>query len=264
MSPTFSISRLGKLITKQFFENLRLYTFSVLALFGLLSLAFAFWFSASEPRFLEEGTYVIMIFGLFITGSVFASMAFNMLGNKDKGIYWLSVPATHLEKLICTIFYSTIVFTLVYLLCFYTVKTIVISLLTEYIKTHPGSKYYELTDFENGFGGVIKYFIYGYFAVQSLHLLGSVYFKRYSFIITTVVGAVLAFTFAYYLNKLQYSLHGTWDITSLKIRDTGINDSYRLYSVSPTVNNIIKYMFQFAWAPLFWVVAWFRLKEKEI
>jgi hypothetical protein len=109
MSSTFSISRLGKLIVKQLFENSRLYIFSVLALFGLLSLVFAFWISATGPHFYEVGAYIIFLFGLFITGSVFASMSFNMLGSKDKGIYWLGIPATHLEKLICTIFYSTIV-----------------------------------------------------------------------------------------------------------------------------------------------------------
>ncbi len=104
MSSTLSLTRLGKLITKQLFENSRLYIFSILALFGLLSLVFAFWFVAAGPNYHEEQTYIIFIFGLFIAGTVFAGMSFNMLGSKDKGIYWLSVPATHLEKLICTIF----------------------------------------------------------------------------------------------------------------------------------------------------------------
>jgi hypothetical protein len=264
MSSTFSISRLGKLIVKQLFENSRLYIFSVLALFGLLSLVFAFWISATGPHFYEVGAYIIFLFGLFITGSVFASMSFNMLGSKDKGIYWLGIPATHLEKLICTIFYSTIVFTLVYCLCFYIIKTISISFLTEYIKNNPGMSYEPLTDFEHGFGAAIKYFIYAYFAVQSLYLLGSVYFSRYSFVITTVVGALLIFAFGYYINRIQNNLHGVFDMTSLIIRDSGIKDSYLLYSLSPTISNILKYLVQFAWAPLFWIVSWFRLKEKEI
>lgn len=266
MSSTFSFSRLGKLITKQLFENSRLYIFSVLALFALLAIIFTFWISASGPNFREEETYIIFLFGLFIAGSVFASISFNMLGSKDKGIYWLGVPATHLEKLICTIFYTTIVFTIAYCLCFYIVKMLAIAFLSEYMKKLPGSTYTELTDFKHGFGSVIKFFIYGYFAVQSLYLLGSVYFSRYSFIITTVASAFIIFVFVYYLSRIHDNMLGPvgWDLISAKKWDAGVKDGYFLYSISPTVANIFKYLVQFAWAPLFWIVTWFRLKEKEI
>src|SRR5687767_9731555 len=107
MSSTFSFSRLGKLIAKQFFENSRFYLFCVLAMFGLQAIVFVLWVGASGPIYYEQVTYIIFIFGLFISGTVFAGMSFNMLGSKDKGIYWLSIPATHLEKLVCTILYST-------------------------------------------------------------------------------------------------------------------------------------------------------------
>ncbi|MDB5247264.1 MAG: hypothetical protein JWQ40_1658 [Segetibacter sp.] len=266
MSSTFSFSRLGKLMAKQLFENSRLYIFSVLALFGLLSLVFAFWIGTGAPDYQEEETYGIFLFGLFIAGTVFASMSFNMLGSKDKGIYWLSVPATHLEKLICTIFYTTALFTLAYCLVFYIVKSLAIVFLAEFIKKHPGSSYREMTDFKNGFGSVIKYFIYGYFAVQSLYLLGSVYFRRYSFIITTVAGAFLIFVFAYYMTRIHDNMLGavSWDLISVRKADKAIKDGYMLYSVSPTVAGIFKYTIQFVWVPVFWVATWFRLKEKEI
>lgn len=267
MSSTFSFTRLGKLITKQLFENARLYTFAVLALFALLALVFTFWIAGGGARYNEAETYVIFLFGLFIAGSVFASMSFNMLSSKDKGIYWLGVPATHLEKLICTIFFSTIVFTIAYCLCFYIVKSIGISFLSEYIKKYPGRSYTEMKDFEHGFGAAIKYFIYGYFAVQSFYLLGSVYFPRYSFIITTVAGAFIIFIFVYYINRIHENILFTgsnWDLVSVRKSDASVKDGYFLYSISPVLSNIIRYLMQFAWAPLFWMVAWFRLKEKEI
>ena len=108
MSPTFSFSRLGKLIAKQFYENSRLYLISTLALLGLLSLAFTFWITVAGPNYQEEQTYFNFLFGLFLAGANFASMSFNMLGRKDKGIYWLGIPATHLEKLVCTILFSVV------------------------------------------------------------------------------------------------------------------------------------------------------------
>jgi hypothetical protein len=265
MSSIFSFSRLGKLIIKQLFENGRLYIFSTLAGLGLMALFFTFWGFTSAPVYNEDATYLpIFLVGLFVGGSVFASMSFNMLGSKDKGIYWLSVPATHLEKLVCTIFYTTIVFTIVYCLCFFVVKSIAVPILLEYIKSHPGFRYVA-TDWKGETPNIFWNFIRAYFAVQALYILGSVYFQRYAFIVTTVVGATLIFTFIYYASQIEQVMFKglDWQIVSVK-KYNEARDSYYFYSISPTLGNTLKYILQYAWAPLFWVVTWFRLKEKEI
>ena len=261
MSPTFSFSRLGKLIAKQFYENSRLYLISTLALLGLLSLAFTFWITVAGPNYQEEETYFIFLFGLFLAGAIFASMSFNMLGRKDKGIYWLGIPATHLEKLVCTILFSVVLFFIVYCLCFYLVKSIALT----YLDSRVGAIYNEMNGSNDGFGSVFKYFLYAYFAVQSLYLLGSVYFSRYSFIVTTVVGALVMFLFVYYITQIDRFMEpDSWELFTVKRADANVQDSYFLYSVSPTVVDIIKYAVQFLWVPVFWVATWYRLKEKEI
>ncbi len=261
MSPTFSFSRLGKLIAKQFYENSRLYLISTLALLGLLSLAFTFWITVAGPNYQEEETYFIFLFGLFLAGAIFASMSFNMLGRKDKGIYWLGIPATHLEKLVCTILFSVVLFFIVYCLCFYLVKSIALT----YLDSRVGAIYTEMNGSNDGFGSVFKYFLYAYFAVQSLYLLGSVYFSRYSFIVTTVVGALVMFLFVYYITQIDRFMEpDSWELFTVKRADANVQDSYFLYSVSPTVVDIIKYAVQFLWVPVFWVATWYRLKEKEI
>lgn len=261
MSPTFSFSRLGKLIAKQFYENSRLYLISTLALLGLLSLAFTFWITVAGPNYQEEETYFIFLFGLFLAGAIFASMSFNMLGRKDKGIYWLGIPATHLEKLVCTILFSVVLFFIVYCLCFYLVKSIALT----YLDSRVGAIYTEMNGSNDGFGSVFKYFLYAYFAVQSLYLLGSVYFSRYSFIVTTVVGALVMFLFIYYITQIDRFMEpDSWELFTVKRADANVQDSYFLYSVSPTVVDIIKYAVQFLWVPVFWVATWYRLKEKEI
>ena len=261
MSPTFSFSRLGKLIAKQFYENSRLYLISTLALLGLLSIAFTFWITVAGPNYQEEETYFIFLFGLFLAGAIFASMSFNMLGRKDKGIYWLGIPATHLEKLVCTILFSVVLFFIVYCLCFYLVKSIALT----YLDSRVGAIYTEMNGSNDGFGSVFKYFLYAYFAVQSLYLLGSVYFSRYSFIVTTVVGALVMFLFVYYITQIDRFMEpDSWELFTVKRADANVQDSYFLYSVSPTVVDVIKYAVQFLWVPVFWVATWYRLKEKEI
>jgi hypothetical protein len=266
MSSTFSFSRVGKLITKQFFENSRLYLFSLLAMVSLHALIFTFWISNAGPNYNEETTYIIFLVGLFISGSIFASMSFSVLGSREKGIYWLSIPATHLEKLICTIFYSTVVFTAIYCLSFYTVKSIGIAFLDNYVKNHPNTSYKPLKDLDNEFGQMLAIMIYAFYAVQALYLLGSVFFSRYSFIITTVAGALIIFAFVFYLSTLEQEmlLDANWDLIELRRPNETEKDSYFLYSVSPTVKDIFLNTVKYMWAPIFWLATWFKLKEKQL
>ena len=65
MNNSFSFSRLGLLIKKQWFDNAKLYSLSVLALIGLLAIIFIFWAIANENRFDEEDTYIVFLILLF-------------------------------------------------------------------------------------------------------------------------------------------------------------------------------------------------------
>jgi hypothetical protein len=264
MSDIFNLSRFGKLMQKQLFENSRLYMFSILALLGLMSIVFGFWLWVGGNTYTEESTYVILFVGLFVSGGIFASMAFNMIGSKDKGIYWLSVPATHFEKLLCTILFHTVFFTIVYLLCFFLIKGIAVSLLQNYISTHPNLVYRRVMSEDGNFFEVMRYIAYTFLAVQALYLLGSIYFPRYSFIITTVIGCLCIFGFVFYMVQMQKALGGSWEITSLRVSDVAGQNSYKEYEVSETTKLVLKRVVQFIWVPVFWTAAWFRLREKQI
>jgi len=234
---------------------------------GLLGLVFTFWIASDGHHYREESTYIIFLLGLFISGTIFASMSFNMLGQKDKGIYWLSLPATHFEKLLCTLFYTVILFFAAYCLCFYITKLLSVAFIHKLMADDPSVTYTEMKDMSKGFGEVLPYFIYGFFAVQALYLLGSVYFSRFSFVVTSVVGCILFFAFGLYINELREGFFNKelwWDFTIARLAAEAQKDSYKLYSVSQTTIDALTYVVQFAWAPIFWVVTWYRLKEKEI
>ena len=56
-----------------------------------------------------------------------ASQSLSMLGSKTRGTYWLSVPANHAEKLVTTILFSTVIFSLLYSAGFVLLKFIAIA-----------------------------------------------------------------------------------------------------------------------------------------
>jgi hypothetical protein len=267
ITTNFSLSRLLQLIRKQWVENSRLYFFSALALLGMLGLIMFFWFLSDGKHYSEDSLFVIFVFTLYVSGAVFASLSFSMLGNKERGTYWLAFPASHLEKLLCMIFYNVVFFTAVFCLCFFLVKSVAVNYVSSLVAQYPGEYSFRRSswDKDNSFLGILPWFIYGFFAIQSFYMMGSVYFPRYSFIITTVVGSALIFVFVYFSAELigntleSYS----WNGDHLRKYDEGLA-SYKRYELSPAAANMLSVGLKYIWAPVFWTIAWFKLKEKQI
>ena len=271
MSATFSSFRLLQLVRKQWIENSRFYIFSALALIGILGLVLLFWFNNSGNSFKEESLYMIFTFGMYLAGGVFASMSFSMLGEKEKGTYWLAFPASHLEKLLCILLYNVVFFTLVYCACFLLLKTVAFTYIQSLIKTDPLRYHWRYMDWginSNDFSVAFPYFMYAFFAVQAFYVLGSVYFARFSFVLTTVIGAVLIAGFlwyAVYLSKNMFPNGYNWNGNHVsKHFISGGSLTSSRYELSGTLSGILSFIVKFIWAPVFWIAAWYRLKEKEI
>jgi hypothetical protein len=261
MTNSFSFSRLWLLIKKQWFDNTRYYLLSVLALFGLMVLVFIFYFVASQPVFSEENTMIMFFVGLYITGFVFASVTFSALGDRPKGIYWMTVPATHLEKLVCGILYSNVVFTIVYVLCFAVVQQLTFSI----IRLRPDFRIIPMGHWDEP----MKFAAYFFFPLQALYLLGSVYFERYNFVKTTLLGLTTILLFLAYL-YFNYKIFlpenaSIFSPTSFILNNAATGDNTtRIYELSQWIEDTVTFLMKYMWIPVFWVVTYFRLKEKEI
>jgi len=269
MAPNFSFSRLIQLIRKQWIENNRLYLFSTLALLGLLGLGFIIWLVASNDKFDETNIYVIFTLCIYIAGTIFAGMSFGMLGEKRKGVYWLGFPASHLEKLICIIFYNVIVFSVVYYLCFMLVKTLAVAYVLNLVAADPAKYQFRHMDWNSGFGSAYAYFIYGFYSVQAFYLLGAVYFSRFSYLLTTGIGAALFFIFMWFCISLMSGKlpagYGWGGFSVMKYNNYVPGpDTINKYQLPGLYTDSISFLLKFIWAPVFWVVAWYRLKEKQI
>jgi len=271
MHASFSFSRLAALVRKQWMENARFYLLATLAIIGLNALLFTFWISTSN-QYEEQTTYVFFYVGLLLAGCIFASSAFSMLGKKEQGMYWLGLPASHLEKLVCTIFYTTIIFTVVYTAAFFLVRSAAYMVIQSIVAHHRDHQWIPVRlKIENHFLDNFIYFAYAYFAVQAVYLMGSVYFARASFVVTTIIGAVIIFSFIYLMTRVSNHFAPDqlmWD--GLTMRTINMSDpggrafEHRVYHVSDWLGQTVLFLLKFGWAPVFWTIAYFRLKEKEI
>lgn len=264
MNKYFSFNRWWLLVKKQWGENAKMYLLGMLAIAGLMTLGFFLWTIAynSEQAYEEEVIYLLGITGLFISGTIFSSMAFSNLSQKDKAIHWIGCPATHLEKLLCALFYTVIVFNIFYITCFFAVKSVGFSL----IAADPGNSIDKVNWEGNKVADMFRYLITIYIAVQSFYLLGSVYFSRYSYIKTTVTGLLLLTLLGLYLGNFLHKnfLHEgqLWGLTSFKI--WGENGAGKIYKLPSWTDVPVKILLVYAWAPVFWIAALLRLREKEI
>lgn len=257
MNNTLSFPRLMKLMRKHWNENLSFFGIATLAMFGILAIVLTIWVLSDGRRYSEDSLYIIYLIGLFIMGCILASVSFSMLGDKAKGGYWLALPASHLEKLITVILFTSFLFFAVYSLCFFTLKAIAVTYIESKIAANPDQYSLRPVQWEgankyDGFGIVFRSFIYGFFAVQALFLMGSAYFSKFGFIKTIIIAALIVFLFVLYTYKL-----GEWLIP--KNTNTG-----NLMEPSETTQEIFRWIVTLIWAPLFWLITWFRLKEKEL
>ena len=268
MNQDFSFKRVWMLIQKQGTENAKLYGVGALALFGLLAFAIAiFWIADpdTEPpvsTYDEEKLFTIFSFGLWLAGSVFASMSFSMLGSKEKGVHWLMFPATHFEKLICAIFYTTVVFGLAYFLFILILDPLAVA----YVSGKPGYRLKRI-DWNNpdGIGRVWPFLVLTFLGIQALYVLGSVYFKQFSFIKTTVVAAIIISIFIWYVFGLRDAFFDNerFNYLTLEKRDYS-SHTIKIYELSSFGDKLMKFLLWGMWCPVFWTITWFRLKEKEI
>ena len=266
MTKNFSFTRLWLLIKKQAAEHLRLYLLSAVALLLILSLVFIFTRYTEYPNYDEETTYVIYIFGLIIAGAIFASFSFQQLGTKEKATYFLSFPASTMEKLSAALFFNLIVFPITYSIIFYLVKSLYWPYIQTLVQDNPEMvriNYINWKEEPNGFMEAFPYFFYVFFAVQAFYILGSVYFTRFGFIKTTIAGLLLIFLFVWYFQGLVIGSFPAMN-GPFSIRQFDAPGEMKVYELSAFTQDLLINLARFIWAPVFWVATYFRLKETEV
>lgn len=283
MNQVFDFSRFRLLVGRHWVENRQRYLLSLGATAGLILLWFIFLFlmqrrQAAVPVEVQIGTYY---FVLFFTGCLYASTIFSSLGSKGKGINYLSVPASHMEKLLMAILYVVVLFPVCYTIVFYIVDIITLQIFNPIAKSNfvPTDPYPEFhwTPLGNVFRSdhffgkdvhpwFMYYILLAFFAVQSMFMAGSVFFSKFSFIKTFIL--LLAVGLVYWLSIF---LTATTVLPKGDFADEGLL-AYKVIDPSGEVLVYIpawmiylgKYLLHYGFPPLLWVASYFRLKEKEI
>ena len=285
MNQVFDMQRWVLLVRKHWGDNRNKYLLSLGAIAALLFLWFGFLILMdSHGAMSREPQTITFYVGLFLTGSLTASLLFSDLGNKPKALNFLAVPASQVEKILCMIFYGVVVFFVCYTVVFYVVDFLMVKVanavtIARLERNRESLEFFTPEKVMNVFGkfkvsandnpfNVLTTILCLFFALQGAYALGSIYFPAYSFIKTTITLLITILLFIFLVAKVLSPMlpdggnfSGNLSVYQMYKRDYSSMDAILLPSW--TGDAMVGY-FKYLLAPAFWIATYFRLKEKEV
>jgi hypothetical protein len=281
MNQVFDMKRFTMLVAKHWSENSKKYTLGVIAMAGLLIFWYAFVMLLDNSGIIHESMQAATYFvGLTLAGCFYGSILFSDLGSGPKAMNYLIFPASHLEKLLVGLLYAIVFFFIAYTVVFYLVDIPMVKIGNSIAET-----YYQKTTYREP-AGIVNVFwksfgqdnekapnpffiiILAYVAVQSAYILGSIYFTKFSFIKTTISLLLFSLIISLFVGKVLNPMlpdRGYYTgLTSFRVLGTERFDGpFSTVSLPTWVDNILWFLLKYAFAPLLWIVTYFRFKEKE-
>ncbi|MDR0815210.1 MAG: hypothetical protein LBN37_05615 [Bacteroidales bacterium] len=245
MNQIFSFKRYAWLVKRQLVENAAIYKYGIGLLIGLIALFF--WlFSNWKSDAIAPSLGHIPV--LFITGSffllIFSGNFFESIGSKNKGMFYFSLPVSPLERVAVAFTFVMILFPALFLLIFSAFDYCAVQAFNSIHHTNV-----KMIELDLNITGI-------YALLISAFALGSFMFGKNGMIKTglSLFALVLVYfgltllIFRFILNGLSFGIN--INSNDIRINDIPFND-----------------LFTSAWyllIPLFWIILYFKIKEKEV
>lgn len=264
----FNLQRMQLYLQKHLADQLRFYLMGTLAVLGLAA-AFGILMPLAHTEIFQTSNIVPFYYiGLFAGGLLFTSRSFNELAHKEKGMDYLLLPASQFEKFLTTFLISTIGFFVFYHISCYLAINIFEKVQMAMIDRPIRRDYQFLSDPDEK-----AYFYYAYFVLQSIFLFGATCFHKYSFIKTLL--CIFIFLFGLYvINCILVTVLFGWQgefwkrsvpfFMVAKLEGGPVSWHTTTYVIPRWLSDTYLFIVRFILAPVFWTLAYFRLKDQEI
>lgn len=260
MNNTFNYSRFGMLFRKHTVENYKSYLMSAVVLCGATTLLYAFIFLMDGYRIRYDQRGVFFVFLYLSAGVIFTSTVFAKYGKRGSDISSLILPASHFEKFLVGWIYSLLIFTAVFLICFYAIDSAFMT----------ASRFPDEQRIFNIFSPEHKFYVV-FFIFAFLHavvLYGAVFFRSMHFIKT----ACIFFAVVLILSIVNTQLLKILIPENIFFNPPLITGARFMLSPADYVNialpeSVQKHFIQFlsyAMTLILWTAAFFRLKETQV
>jgi len=189
------------------------------------------------------------IFLLFLGGIWISSRGFKHLHDKASNYFYLTLPCSNFEKFLVKLVLTSIIYA-VAILALYTFFYWVLAAISLVFFRH---NYFIVTPFLTTTWKTIWLYI----VVQSIFLLGSIYFKKLPLIKTILTAACVGIILFILLAIIAKAFFNGFLISAFPWTP-------HLISTHSATIRAFHYIFWILLAPFCWVVTYFRLKEIEV
>jgi len=256
MKKTFSINRFARLFKKHTKEHYRNYLMSVAVLVGVMILGGSFLVYMTDIQLDKNVQTFFFFFIMLLTGTIFTSTVFADLGDRKKAIAWLVLPASHFEKYLVTWIYSFLLFIIVYTMIFY--LALLIALNVQHVHTH---RMVILNIFEQQI--LQMYLVFAF--LHAITFFGAVYFEKMHFIKTAFVFFIIVAVMIVFNKGLLTLLVGRTVDASPPFSTMRFAENSQMVDIKIERQNAPYILYLFILLTfIFWVAAYFRLKEKQV
>ena len=253
----FSIQRIGWLIRNDIWEGYKLIGIFALAIFGFFLIPYLNLDVHEDPT-RHEILYSLLLIG---GGFIFTSIVFRELYTKPRGQFYLTLPASHLEKISSKWVLSAILYPLGITIGYWLFSSIANGL---YEMLHGQSPDSFLSYWQSENQRMLPFV---YIVLQSIFFLGAITFTRYNIFKTGfslfIAGLSLVIIFAMLLRLVLWKYFDGMQFPNQEMRVLEPSTSFQDF-VTSTIPNIAYYLFWFVLAPYLLLVSYFKLKEREI
>lgn len=245
----FSTTRFKNLLVRQVSLNLKGYLVRYAAITGVLSLI-AFLTSIETKRIDQEAVMVLFFVFTFVGGMLAASQSFREMYPPSRGIQYLTLPVSKLERLL-----SAWLLTSIGLIAVSFVLLNIAYYLASVISNISFGSPIEILGFGNGFGLLVAI----YLVTHPLFILGAITFKKFSMPKTVLSLIIIGFGFGILASIIQFVASG-FQFEDFAVVDNGSMEIFMHEVFVP----IIKVLFWGVLAPFCLIVSYFKLKEREL
>lgn len=259
MENVFNLKRFGNLLSKHLREQLRVYLMGLVVFAAIVLVALAYMSNKggfAEPSISQPLTFM---FSLLIGMYIFTASIFSDYNHPRSAFTSIMLPASVFEKFFLYWFFSLIGFTILAIGAYYLSQSIIIA----YLKSQGLETIRYIFWHKNSAIPPIDWLVLTYTLLHSMAFLGAITFRKKTAIVTAMTIVVIIATYMYLNVKT----------TSIAINGSGSALPF-LPSIALTEEGMTSTQLSNGefWGPtillsltiLFWITAYFKLKEREI
>jgi hypothetical protein len=250
----FSFPRFMHLFREETFSGHRMTLIVASVVFVFLAINAAIMAEGQDFVNFHQVWYSMILLG---SGFYFTSNSFNELNQKEQRMQYLSLPSSIFEKLTMKLLITSlgyvILFTALYWVFAQVADVIAAYFNYSFLPFNPVAPFY-------------LFMIKLYLVIQSIFILGAIAFNRFAFFKTLFALFLLVLVFGvimWIIFRILFAEYFDGVFTPVDNVQVIPGKNFQNF-IEFTAWPVLQHIFWFVLAPLFWVVAYFKLKEREV